>query len=651
LCASAASAANEACLSCHAKEVVSGYVDPHQYAQSAHGKLKCVQCHSDLSEQKLPHGPKAKKVDCAKCHATGDNGAPQVAALIKAYKDSIHGHAALERKVKEAPTCTNCHGAHDIFPKKDKRSKVHHANVPLTCGKCHSDQKLVDKFDIPKGEALKYFERSVHGQLLSKGNMRAAVCTDCHGAHNIQPGDVAVSTVAHKRVPDTCGKCHKDIKEKYLVSIHGRDFLKGVKQAPICTSCHGEHTIRSSREEASSVHATHIHETCGKCHESKAIQARFGLPTQRMATFRESYHGVALKFGEVQVANCATCHGAHDILPSSDPRSWVHPDNIPKTCGKCHAGASANFALGKVHVEATPESNVGVYFISLFYRVMIWSMTLLFFGMIFLDLIARVKERRRHRSHPPNNPHGGGASAETSNVVEGEDEDKIQIERMPLHARIQHLLTIISVGTLMMTGLPLRYPNIGWLETILTFPGSFALRAWLHRAAAVLLIVLSVYHIFYVLCSPTGHRDFMALLPTRQDGRDFIRTMKYYFGLAPDRPLFGRFSYVEKFEYLAIVWGSIVMILTGFILWFMVAAMMVLPKWAWDIARAMHGYEALLAFIAIIVWHFYCVHFNPSVFPMSKVWLTGKITLHQMKEEHPLEYEEWKEKHGRSEHD
>jgi cytochrome b subunit of formate dehydrogenase len=635
ICASAASAANEACLSCHAKEVVSGYVDPRQSQQSAHGKLKCVQCHSDLSEQKLPHGPKAKKVDCAKCHATGDSGAPQVAALIKAYKDSIHGHAALERKVKEAPTCANCHGAHDIFPKEDQRSKVHRANVPLTCGKCHSDQKLVAKFDIPKGEVLKYFERSVHGQLLRQGNLRAAVCTDCHGAHNIQPGGVAVSTVAPQRVPDTCGQCHKHIKEKYLNSIHGKAFLKGVQQAPICTSCHGEHTIRSPKEETSSVHATRVPETCGRCHESKAIQARFGLPTQRIATFRESYHGVALKFGEVQVANCATCHGAHDVLPSSDPRSWVHPLNIPKTCGKCHAGASANFALGKVHVEATPESNLGVYLVAFFYRVMIGSMTALFSGMIFLDLIARVKERRR--LHPRRG--------------EGDDEDSIFIERMPLHARIQHLLTILSVGTLMVTGLPLRYPHIGWLETVLTFPGSFALRAWLHRAAAVLLMVLSVYHIFYVLFSLTGRRDFRALLPTRQDGRDFLHTIKYYFGLAPDRPRFGRFSYVEKFEYLAIVWGSIVMIGTGLILWFMVAAMRLLPKGAWDIARAMHSYEALLAFIAIIVWHFYCVHFNPSVFPMSQVWLTGKISLSQMKAEHPLEYKEWKEKHGTSEHD
>ncbi len=185
---------------------------------------------------------------------------------------------------------------------------------------------------------------------------------------------------------------------------------------------------------------------------------------------------------------------------------------------------------------------------------------------------------------------------------------------------------------------------------LFTFPGSFELRAWLHRAAAVLLIAVSVYHVLYVLFSPRGHQEFLLLMPKLQDGRDFVHLLKYYVGLAPDRPRFGHFSFIEKFEYIAIVWGSIVMVLTGFVLWFMEAAMMILPKGAWDIARAMHGYEALLAFISIIVWHLYCVHFNPSVFPMSKVWLTGKISLHQMKEEHPLEYEEWKEKHGRAEH-
>jgi cytochrome b subunit of formate dehydrogenase len=630
---SAAFAVNEACLSCHAKEVVSGYVNPQQYAESVHGKLKCVECHSDLSETKLPHGPKAQKVNCAQCHATGNNGAPQVATLIKAYKDSIHGHAALKEKVAEAPTCVDCHGSHDVFPPQDARSKIHRANIPFTCGKCHSDQKLVDRFDIPKGLVLQYFERSVHGQALTqKGIVRAAVCTDCHGAHNVQPGSVAVSTVAHAHVTETCGKCHADIKAQYLTSVHGQAFAKGVKDAPVCTSCHGEHDIHSPQDERSSVFATHVPETCGKCHERMTIQAQFALPARRLTTFRESYHGIALQLGKATAAHCATCHGAHDILPSSDPRSWVHPKSIPTTCGKCHLNASANFALGKVHVEPTPQSNVSVFIVTLAYRVIIWTMTTVFLSLIVLDLAARVRERRRDVAHE-----------------ETQETDERLIERMPLHARIQHVLLTVSVLLLMVTGLPLRYPYWGWVQVLFTFPGSYALRAWLHRAAAVLLVVTAVYHVIYVLFSRKGHEEFLLLIPTRQDGRDFIHTLKYYFGLASDRPKFGHFSYVEKVEYLSVVWGSIVMVLTGFVLWFMEAAMMVLPKWAWDIARVMHGYEALLAFVSIIVWHFYCVHFNPSSFPMSKVWLTGKITLRQMKEERPLEYEEWRKKHDTSE--
>jgi len=116
----------------------------------------------------------------------------------------------------------------------------------------------------------------------------------------------------------------------------------------------------------------------------------------------------------------------------------------------------------------------------------------------------------------------------------------------------------------------------------------------------------------------------------------------YYLGRRAEKPRFDRFNYVEKFEYYALAWGTVVMTFSGLALTYEEAAMRVLPKWAWDIVYAVHGYEALLAFLAIIIWHLYNVHLRPGIFPMNWAWITGKMPEEQLREEHPLEYERWR---------
>ncbi len=636
---------NRICLSCHSRTIVSGYIDPARYSQSVHRNLKCTDCHRDFSINRLPHPATAAPVNCVSCHLKNSGLAARFADIAHRFKMSIHHQIAVAEHTTLAPTCATCHGRHEILPASDPRSKVNRRNIPFTCAHCHNDPRLVDRFRIPKGHVLIEYERSVHGQLLlGQGMNRAAVCTDCHRAHDIQPADVAGSSVSRNHIPYTCGRCHPDKMTRYLSGVHGQAFLKEVRAAPVCTDCHGEHTIRAPTDRTSSVYPTNIPNTCGRCHANKAIDLRFGLPADRLSTFRSSYHGTALTYGIVTVANCATCHRAHEVLPASDPRSSINPKNIPATCGRCHKHAGANFARGEVHMEVTPAGNLGVYLMTLFYRVVIWSMTILFFGLIGLDLWARRRESKRNRGgasapagHSINTSHdaarleAGGAEGSLANTY---------VERMPLQVRIQHVILLISVGTLMATGFLLQYSQTDWARFLLSFPGGFELRAWLHRAGAVLLITAAIYHLIYLAVSKSSRKDIMMLMPNRKDLRDFTHQLQYYFGLAPDRPQFGRFGYAEKFEYLSLTWGTIVMVVTGAVLWFMSAALHWLPLWAWQMALVMHGFEALLAFIAIVTWHLYWVHFNPSVFPMSSVWITGKISLHQMREEHPLEYEE-----------
>ncbi len=222
-----------------------------------------------------------------------------------------------------------------------------------------------------------------------------------------------------------------------------------------------------------------------------------------------------------------------------------------------------------------------------------------------------------------------------SSILTGER----RFERLSRSQRTQHIFMMISFFLLVLTGLPLRYDDAAWAHHLIGFLGGFTARSVLHRISAVILMLVCTYHVGWTVFTNRGHRELMALIPKPKDLFDVIHMLGYYFGLKRDKPKFDRFNFIEKFEYLALAWGSAVMILTGLILWFEEQAMLVLPKWSLDIGLVVHSYEAVLAFLAIIIWHFYHVHLNPEVFPMSRIWLTGEISEHEMKEHHPLEYE------------
>jgi formate dehydrogenase subunit gamma len=224
-----------------------------------------------------------------------------------------------------------------------------------------------------------------------------------------------------------------------------------------------------------------------------------------------------------------------------------------------------------------------------------------------------------------------------------------EFERLSLNQRIQHIILISSFTLLVLTGMPIRYADSPVSATMVRMMGGVTIRGALHRFGALMLIGVCVYHLFYVLFSAKGREDLGELTPSIKDAKDLMQMLKYYFGLADKKPKFGRFNYIEKFEYLAMGWGSLVMAATGLVLWFENQAMMVFPKWVLDVAGIVHSYEALLAFLAIVIWHFYHVHLNPESFPMSRIWLTGKITEHELRELHPLEYEKVTAKERRGE--
>jgi cytochrome b subunit of formate dehydrogenase len=165
------------------------------------------------------------------------------------------------------------------------------------------------------------------------------------------------------------------------------------------------------------------------------------------------------------------------------------------------------------------------------------------------------------------------------------------------------------------------------------------------------MVVASLYHIYYVLFVPRGKRLVRDLLPVPQDVRDAVSVLKYNLGFSTSKPQFGRFSYIEKSEYWALVWGTFVMGITGMILWFDNTFLGMLTKLWWDVAQTVHYYEAWLATLAILLWHFYFVIFNPDTYPINLAFWKGTLTEEEMADEHPLELEELKRRHRAEEMD
>lgn len=162
----------------------------------------------------------------------------------------------------------------------------------------------------------------------------------------------------------------------------------------MCTDCHGEHTITSVKDPNSLVSPSKIPETCARCHEEKKLTEKYSIVTKRLTTYFNTFHGIAVKFGDTTVANCASCPGAHLILPRDDPWSPINPANLQNTCGKCHPGASENFAKGRVHVDVSPEGEKGVYAVRVFYTIFISLLGIAFLLHIFFGLASRRRGKK-----------------------------------------------------------------------------------------------------------------------------------------------------------------------------------------------------------------------------------------------------------------
>ena len=506
----------------------------------------------------------------------------------------------LEKSAHAGLPCDTCHESHEKYP--------HPAGIAKpVCSGCHPDQA---------GD----YALGVHGQARKNGNEGAPDCAVCHGsAHELlAPGSQAFRAA----VPDTCGMCHSEVAGQYRASVHGQALARGVTQAPLCTDCHGEHRILKHTNEASPVNAAHIRDTCGSCHGDVRLTRKFGLPSDRLVSFDSSYHGLAAKAGSQTVANCASCHGVHNILPSSDPKSTINPRNLPKTCGQCHPGAGTRFAISQVHVTEGNSEPAALRWVRQFY----WLIIPVTIGLMLLhnggDWVRKLIDRR--------------FSVRRDTLGDRSFSEHGELRMLPFE-RVQHAVLALSFLTLAWSGFALKYPDQLWARPLLSMEGTYAMRSLIHRIAAGVFMAVTLTHLVSLVVSRKLREHWKEMLPTTNDPREALSNFAYNLGLGSEPPGRSSHSYVEKAEYWAVAWGAVVMISSGLLLWANNLVLKLLPKSWLDVATSVHFYEAVLATLAIVVWHFYPVIFDPDVYPLNTAFLTG-ITVR--KQQHPRERED-----------
>jgi len=607
--------ANRDCLRCHANPELRGthngrpasmYVNEDAIEHSRHSRIACAQCHTGGTPSHVrPCETMPDKVDCSICHAE----------VVTQYNGSVHGKLAAAGS-PDAPACKDCHDPHATKSRNEVDSPTFPRNVPNLCGGCHrAGQKAAVRYRGKQTNIVENYLDSVHGKgLVESGLTVTANCADCHSAHGELPASDPKSTVNRANVARTCGKCHRGIYDQFTASVHSPLVTHTDKALPVCSDCHSAHSIE--RTDLSDFRL-HIMDQCGHCHEAIT------------ESYFETFHGKASKLGAQNTAKCYDCHGAHDILPVTDPRSHLSRANIVKTCGKCHSGSHRQFAGYLTHATHHDPRRYPFLFYTFWGMTMLLVGTLTFSGAHTALWLRRSLEYRRELA--------GIATVARPAYV----------RRFVPFQRNLHLTVIASFLGLASTGMILKFSYAPWAKVVARLLGGFEAAGLIHRFCALMTFTYFGLHLFDVFrkkrASGKTWRQFIfsreSMMLNRRDWREFIASMKWFTGKG-DRPDYGRWTYWEKFDYFAVFWGVAVIGASGLILWFPTLFTHFLPGWAVNVATTIHSDEALLAVSFIFSIHFFNTHFRPEKFPIDTVIFTGGMPLEEFKRDRPREYEE-----------
>ncbi|MBI2931269.1 MAG: cytochrome c3 family protein [Planctomycetes bacterium] len=526
---------------------------------------------------------------CMKCHkeqgefATFEDGATiPLAVDYERYLASGHGRQNLQ--------CADCHTDIDLEAHPDRALKDRRAytlDMSKLCVRCHE-------------KASASFANDVHRD---KG-----ACVDCHDPHASAPA-----------IPQTCASCHRETADWYARSAH-----TGAQDVPVCTDCHRAHPMSAARTLDFHIESVAL---CERCHGDAEKMSKHGLSTAVMTTYLQDFHGVSVTYDRkrrpaepVQLkATCIDCHGAHDIARKESPRSLAIKANRAKVCGKCHENATESFSQAWLsHYIPGPTRAPLVYFVRLSYWIFIPLVIAGLLAHILMDFFHLFRTRR----HQPATDAPGPMHV-----------------RFTLMRRLEHVFVMATFTLLMLTGLPQKFHDTRGAEwMILAFGGIDAVRV-VHRVTGIVFALQAAWHIAFNVAGMLRGRVRPDMIPARRDFTDALASVRYNLGLSARNARCDRYDFRQKFEYWGMVIGGLVMVVTGFTLYFPTVFARYLPGDFIPAAKAAHSFEAMMALLVILVWHFYCAHVKPELFPVDTSIFTGRISRARMIEEHPLEIE------------
>jgi len=512
-------------------------------------------------------------------------------------------------------TCASCHGDSGELRRHITGEQ---APPPVNCASCHRD-------------IAARFKKDVHYLQLN------FQCQDCHqdihriGKAGAEPKIAAVNN---------CRQCHD--AEDYVVRGHSGALLKGNNDAASCVDCHGLHNTPyydPSLERDTAAARENYTRRCRSCHGDAKMAKRNRFSTQAVTTFDDTYHGKVFNIGYPQrVAGCADCHRGHNILPRGHRESAMHPDRMKEACGACHTGFHDRFLSFVAHPDPLDaKRHPALYGTNVFMIALLggtfaffWLHTFLWWWRTYRDKCAENKAGFVDRPLLP------------------ECREDLQIQRFTVTERIMHVLLIFSFFTLVTTGFPLKYYDSPWAKIMINFWGGAYRAGFFHRAAALVLCGLFLYTLWLSLrfLFPGGKTKGWlgrlfgpdSLFPNLKDLRDVLGMFKWFFGRG-EMPRFDRWTYWEKFDFLAVFWGMTAIGGSGFVLWLPEPASYLMPGWLINVATVVHSEEAFLAAIFIFTVHFFNNHLVPNKFPLEPNVFTGRYRLEAMRQERPLEYE------------
>ncbi|MCX5815801.1 MAG: cytochrome C [Proteobacteria bacterium] len=545
--------------------------------------------------------PSNVKINCTDCH---DNN-----KFKTHYKGSVHGNIG----------CTGCHTS---FESLDRHVILKEKPLLVSCGKCHS-------------EVEKAYKNNFH---YLYEDFR---CYDCHyEIHSLKPEKDNFKIAVTKN----CTKCHAN--NEYVLSGHGAAVMKGNKDSATCSDCHGLHDTKAyhtSSEKYALEAREFYNRTCKSCHSDREMMKRNNLSPDTVKYYEETYHGKVQDLGyPTSVAGCADCHTTHNILAKDHPDSSINPKNLTKNCEKCHHGIHPRFAEYKAHPDYKDRKRYPLLYLSFITMVALllttfgfyWTHTLLWWRKVYWE-----KHRLEELGIKPESPFT-------------HEEGIQEIRRFSIKDRVMHLLLILSFFGLVITGFPIKYHSTPWAKVLIQVMGGAHNAGLYHRAAAIVLIGLffialwrCLHFIFPKGFGREGRKGWMerlfgpdSLMPNIHDWQQFKGMVKWFFNKG-EYPKFDRWTYWEKFDFLAIFWGMVIIGGSGITLWAPETASYIYPGWVFNIASIFHSEEALLAAIFIFTVHFFNTHLIPTKFPMDPIIFTGSYKLEELWRFRTLEYE------------